>query len=438
MIVNSLRMRMIVSLSVLLNQILCTTASVSLRCFALSEKNNSSGLTIEPMSSSRSYQMAMDCPTWFFLDSTTCRCECLPYNNFICDGNSAFIAIGYIVTYDENKELISIGHRQLFRLQSGNTYNITKPGYIKLPMNVTELNDYMCASMNRGGFLCHKCKDGFGPSMSIRKRMPQCYKCGNTLTRVALYIFLEFFPITVFFVIILIFHIRVTSAPMTCFIMYSQLIIIACYKSPPDDLDLGEAVFTDTGTLRTVSKVFLTLYGVLNLDFFRHSLPPFCVSSHLQLIHMALLGYLSAFYPIVLVILTWICIELHDRNCRVIVHLWKPFHVCFVRLRRSWDTKSDIIDAFASLFLLTFCKVLYQACLLLSTDIVYYYSWMGSNPFYRRHEYVLTSDPDIKMGSPTFCAIYLSVGLISFIFSVLPSLILTLSVQNIQNTTIKM
>ena len=130
--------------------------------------------------------------------------------------------------------------------------------------------------------------------------------------------------------------------------MYSQMIIIGCYISWPDDSYMGVVVFTDTGTLRTVSKVFLTFYGILNSEFFLHNVPPFCISSHLQLIHVAFLGYISAFYPMLLVILTWICIDLHNRNCRVIVYLWKPFHPCFVQLRRSWDVKNDIVDAFSS------------------------------------------------------------------------------------------
>ena len=164
------------------------------------------------------------------------------------------------MTYNENRELISIGHRQQFRFQSGHTYNITKPGYIKLPMNVTELNNYMCAPLNRDGFLCSKCRDGFGQSMTVMESRPQCYKCEKTWTGVVLYLFLEFVPITVIFVIILVFCIRVISAPMTCFIMYSQLITIACYSSRPDALALGEAVFTDTGTLRTVSSLSHSLW----------------------------------------------------------------------------------------------------------------------------------------------------------------------------------
>ena len=39
---------------------------------------------------------------------------------------------------------------------------------------------------------------------------------------------------------------------------------------------------------------------------------------------------------------------------------------------------------------------------------------------------MFSNDPDIKMGSPAFYAIYFSVGLISVVFSFIPSLILTL------------
>ena len=52
--------------------------------------------------------------------------------------------------------------------------------------------------------------------------------------------------------------------------------------------------------------------------------PPFCVSSNLSLYHRAILGYITAFYPMLLIVVTWICIELHDRNFRVIVYLWRP------------------------------------------------------------------------------------------------------------------
>ena len=96
-------------------------------------------------------------------------------------------------------------------------------------------------------------------------------------------------------------------------------------------------------------------------------LPPFCASNKLKPIHIFYLGYISAFYPIVFICLTWVCVELHGRNFRPLVWLWRPFHRCFVRLRRGWDTKSDIIDVFTTFFFLSYDKVLFQALMLVHT-----------------------------------------------------------------------
>ena len=122
----------------------------------------------------------------------------------------------------------------------------------------------------------------------------------------------------------------------------------------------------------------------LILTFMSNAVPPFCVSSNLSLYHRAILGYITAFYPMMLIVVTWICIELHDRNFRVIVYLWRPFHRCFVRLRRGWDTKNDLIDVFATFFLLSYVKIFYQTILLLSFSHVFTYS-LNRNYSYSNH-----------------------------------------------------
>ena len=46
------------------------------------------------------------------------------------------------------------------------------------------------------------------------------------------------------------------------------------------DSVFSQIKFTDSGTtLRTGTKILLTLYGVFNLDFFHYVLPPFCICS---------------------------------------------------------------------------------------------------------------------------------------------------------------
>ena len=58
--------------------------------------------------------------------------------------------------------------------------------------------------------------------------------------------------------------------------------------------------------------------------------------------------------------ITYLLVELHDHNFRMIVHvlLWKPFHKCFFHFRRQWNIRTSLIDAFATFLLLSYVKFL--------------------------------------------------------------------------------
>ena len=82
-------------------------------------------------------------------------------------------------------------------------------------------------------------------------------------------------------------------------------------------------------------------------------------------LHAFALEYIEAFYPLILILITYICIKLHDHNFRPVVLLWKPFHRCFVYFRRSWDTEASVISAFSTFLLLSFSKILFVTYTLL-------------------------------------------------------------------------
>ena len=68
------------------------------------------------------------------------------------------------------------------------------------------------------------------------------------------------------------------------------------------------------------------------------------------------------FHPMILILFICVFVELYSSNFKLIVMLWKPFHKCFVRVRRSWDPKASMINAFATFLLLLFSKLLYVSC----------------------------------------------------------------------------
>ena len=79
-----------------------------------------------------------------------------------------------------------------------------------------------------------------------------------------------------------------------------------------------------------------------------------------------------AFYPIFIVLITYVCIKLHNNNFRPIVWLWKPFHRHFVHFRRRWDSKASTINAFTTFLFLSFSKILFVYFTLLYTFHVQY------------------------------------------------------------------
>ena len=164
-----------------------------------------------------------------------------------------------------------------------------------------------------------------------------------------------------FYLFVVLLQIRLTSPPIPCFIL-----LASAYTGGFDILCMtGQfvpAYETKEGHIRWQDlRIAHVFYAIFNLDFFLSALPPFCISSKLKFFHVVLFGYISVFYPILLILLTWLCVELYGRNNKLLIWLWKPFKICLARLKkRGIETKSDLVDVFATFFLLSYNKCIKQ------------------------------------------------------------------------------
>ena len=174
--------------------------------------------------------------------------------------------------------------------------------------------------------------------------------------------FVVLFPITVFYVIIIVFNVRATSPPFAAYVLFCQTFAMLDRMYFPGNLSINFSIDDSSQLLAH------TLSGVWNLDFGRYIFLPFCVSESINTYHALFLDYISGFYPIVLIFFTCVPIELHSSNFKLIVLLWKPFNKYFIRMRRSWDPKASIINAFATFLLLSF-----SICILVLTTAHRYY-----------------------------------------------------------------
>ena len=220
------------------------------------------------------------------------------FHNIICSESGPLLGYSYCATYNENTKILSLVRRPYFQLS---VYNITTTGYVQLPRNLSQLNDYMCGPLNRKGLVCSECTDGFGPSVTSFGY--RCVSCSDARYRVPLFLVLNYAPITVLYLLILIFQISIISAPLPCFVMYAQ--IVATLIDSDTSEQITEIFITDNWDVRLDMQIIMTLYAIFNLDFYRFNvlLQKYCVSSKPKFIHAAMFDYLFAFYPILLIFL---------------------------------------------------------------------------------------------------------------------------------------
>ena len=172
--------------------------------------------------------------------------------------------------------------------------------------------------------------------------------------------------------------------------------------------------------LRALALIFTTLYGIWNIDFFRFLIPPFCASNQLGPIHVIALEYIVAFYPLFLTAVTYVCIQLHTRECRVIVCLWRPFGRCLGCFRETWDPTKSLVHAFSSFLLLSYSKILLVSLQLLVYSHLYIPNGKQAGPIMVYYDASLVY----------FGSIHLPFALLAIfvlcVFIVLPALVLLL------------
>ena len=292
------------------------------------------------------------CPPWFVLEqrlngSYICNCADSLREAVRCDEveQRSYLAVGYCMTFDNTTGSVYSGTCPY------NFFIVDVKGlWVPLPQNVSELNEYLCGALNREGTLCGHCKEGYG--LSVYSQDLRCSSCRQP-NGWAWYLFTEFLLQTIFFLIVIIFRVSVTTAKLSAFVLYSQILastsasllfpqILASYNSM---------------AIVQLTRVGLSFYDIWNLEFFTTIIPTSCLYEQFTTLNAIALRYVSAFYPLVLIGMTYTCIELHDRNFRPIVWMWKPLHKCKVKFKKFCDLQQSVIHAFATFLLLSYTKV---------------------------------------------------------------------------------
>ena len=353
------------------------------------------------------------CPLWFSFSNTSNKCVCdhLKPWGIHCNQKEMKVEIadGYCVTTAEK-----IGPYYAGDCLFGHTRNKTNRMYSILPSDPDLLNDVICGPYKRKGVLCGRCIDGYGPpTYSFDKKCINCSKY-STLYAVSLYLLLECTPITVFFICVIIFHLNILAGPLLGYAIFCQAYVFGVQRYMYIFMYIASH---SSAPLRVLLYSSLTLSATWSLQFLKFVVPAICISEKLTGIQAQMLGLVAPVYPIVLVFLTCILMELHAKNYRIIHTVWKPFSAILTKMNVALSKRHTVIHAFSTFILLSAYTLNYVMFITITHNPVS----SSDGTFYK---YLVFCDPTLTWFSHKHI-VYLLIATVPFIFLVvIPSLLL--------------
>ena len=292
------------------------------------------------------------CPyTWFVEKNGTCVCGSSLEGVVQCDVATKEVRIldcHCMTLAQHNGQWVAVVGSCFFNCMNiSNSY--TDLIYHRVPKYFSDLNE-TCNYLNRIGTLCGECMSGY--VLAAYSYSMDCIKYPHTHHNWLKYLAVTFLPLTGFIIIIIIFRISVVSPTLNALVFLTQ------FTSIPTNIRVflyGVKHLSSKLPVRAV-KTFAMMDGIWNLDFFRTLVPD--IYLNITPLQWLALDYLVAVYPMLMMAIAYVLVELHGYGFRPVLYMWRPFHCFFARFRRQWDIQHSIMDTFVTFLLLSVMKLL--------------------------------------------------------------------------------
>ena len=285
------------------------------------------------------------CPLWFRHNKSTGQCECGDNLGGLvhCDKQTKRVSVlfCYCMTYSEKMDITVVGpclelctRRDTPKCRSFNLIKTNK---------TSSINTEMCGGRHRDGLLCGECREGYAPP--VYSYTLKCVNCTDSdfTKNLIQYMAVSFLPLTMIYLVVIIFKVSVTSGNMVAYVFTSQI--------------LTAPILLRSITHGDSNHALLSLFTIWNLDPLRLASPPFCLHPNMTILHVLSLDYLIGVYPLFLIVLTYIAVTLHDRY-PIVVKIWRPAYRVLRCIRREWNIRGSLIQAFATFLTLSYVKML--------------------------------------------------------------------------------
>ena len=177
------------------------------------------------------------------------------------------------------------------------SYSGTISGLLAMPITCDDLDKVLCGRKGRTGLVCGDCIEGY--SVFFHSERHLCDKCTTGYWGLLIYVAAELLPLTLFFILIMTLHIKLTSGFVSTFVLFAQVMDFLSLNS------LGSVALPQG--VNVLVTIFQFLFGFLNLDPFRLDAISFCLWDGATVLNNLVFMYVTTLYSLLFILLlVWV------------------------------------------------------------------------------------------------------------------------------------
>ena len=318
---------------------------------------------------------AIRCPK---MDRVCLDCEDQNLHQLNKDDLNVSIQTGFCMTHNFSTQQTLLALCPYYQVQPH--INLSNSDFfVKMPSNLSDLNGFTCNFWHREGDLCHRCISSNdsprGPT--IFGRSGKCLIITKPVLHWLYFLMLELLPPTIFFFVVLLCKVRATTGPLNAFIFFCQMwsaIISLQLRTFVSLYDLkGGKDWYNRSIAESIQIVVIETIGTFYTFWYNQYVwtVQFPLLANISAIQVVALQYLSALYPLLLILFSCTMIRLHYSGCKILICLWRPFQCLQNRLGVNFDPISSIVHTFSTFLLLAYTKVLVVSFSLIAPSRIY-------------------------------------------------------------------
>lgn len=280
----------------------------------------------------------VDCPPGYILQKNASQSVCIcsaETDEYTYSGISRCISERFQAVLNENYWAGCIRNRNNVFATGLCPVGFCDGSPIILGYTCKDVDSQLCGSRHRTGVLCGKCKKNM--AVYYHSNEYNCGNCEHSQYGILFYVISELVPLTLLFLLIIVFGVSFTSGFANSFIFFAQVLNFF------DVTSIGSIQLPQT--LIYLTQVYQFIFGVFNLSFFKIERLSFCLFRGSTVLDILAFSYITALYALLMLL--------------ILILFLKYIPSCYSYLQRIvflHSVRNSLIQAITALLILSYAQ----------------------------------------------------------------------------------